>query len=315
MRGESVAAAAVVELLRRAGIGTGRVGAAAARVPAVMMGGATRRLFADVFAMSDDPFAGLWPIGERYVKWGAAPVARVPHQAWVATGRDMERWIGGAAAGESVDASWTVYAGGPAGRPGGFRAFGERRAQARRVTLREGAAAHASYAEALPAGWLFLLPVSGREAWLLTVGEDSLGESSLVAGVVDSLGEAGGEFAAAPWLAAPVGGEGWLCCGAAAAGFDPLCGDGVGNALREAILAAAVIAAGEGIAHYERQLCAAMMRHLQACGEFYSGGGSGAWWAEQREACVAGWRLLGRELEAAGPARYRLVDFSLVPVG
>ena len=36
---------------------------------------------------------------------------------------------------------------------------------------------------------------------------------------------------------------GWLACGTAAMAFDPLCGDGTAHAIREAILASAVIRA------------------------------------------------------------------------
>ena len=36
-------------------------------------------------------------------------------------------------------------------------------------------------------------------------------------------------------------GPGWLSCGTAALSFDPICGDGTGHAVREGILAAAVI--------------------------------------------------------------------------
>ena len=67
----------------------------------------------------------------------------------------------------------------------------------------------------------------------------------------------------------PLCDAGWLACGTAAMTFDPLCGDGTGNAVRESILAAAVIraaAAGESserlIAHYRCRLLTA--RHALA---------------------------------------------------
>jgi len=42
-------------------------------------------------------------------------------------------------------------------------------------------------------------------------------------------------------------GPDWLACGTAAVAFDPICGDGTAQAMREAILGCAVITAiGEG---------------------------------------------------------------------
>ena len=326
--GESVAAASVAHLLRRAGVATVRSGAAAARVPAVMIGAATRRLFADIFAPALDPMAGLWPIAERHVRWGDAPAVVVPHQAWVLTGDECERRLrsvappaGGYASATAAGGGWTVHAGGPSGD---FQPFGDRPARAVRVSLRKTANPHACLAESLRSGWLFLLPHGAGEAWLLCIGEylsaaAAVDESKLAAAAIADVHEEGGMFAAAPRLAEPLGGLGWLCCGAAAAGFDPLCGDGVGNALREAILAAAVIHAARNdsalavpaVAHYERQLRAAMGRHLRTCGDFYSSGGPGTWWRAQREACEAGVHSLQRHADGAGPPRFRLVDFSV----
>ncbi len=326
--GDSVAAAAAAHLLRRAGVAMARTGAPAVRVPAVMIGGATRRLFADIFAPVADPMAGLWPIAERHVRWGGAPPVVVPHQAWVLTGGECERRLRAVAPpvpgnepAAGGDADWTVHAGGPAGE---FLSFGDRPARAVRVSLRGTANPHACIAESLGAGWLFLLPFGAQEAWLLCIGEygsaaAAVSESVLAAAAIADIEEEGGAFAAAPRLSDPLGGPGWLRCGAAAAGFDPLCGDGVGNALREAILAAAVIRtalndsalAGPAVAHYERQLRAAMERHLQNCAAFYVSGGNGPWWRAQREACEAGVVCLHRHLEAGGAPRFRLVDFSL----
>jgi flavin-dependent dehydrogenase len=67
------------------------------------------------------------------------------------------------------------------------------------------------------------------------------------------------EFSASPRIPAPLCGPGWLACGSAAMGFDPICGDGTAHAVREAILALAVIRGGDhGMpAHYEARLTAA----------------------------------------------------------
>ena len=74
----------------------------------------------------------------------------------------------------------------------------------------------------------------------------------------------------------PLGANSWLACGTAAMAFDPICGDGTAHAIREAILAAAVIRAlanggpaDELLAHYEARLTAGFHRHLTLCRQFY----------------------------------------------
>ena len=68
---------------------------------------------------------------------------------------------------------------------------------------------------------------------------------------------------------------GWLACGPAAMAFDPICGDGTAHAIREAILASAVIralangGAADGLlSHYQARLTAGFRRHLILCRHF-----------------------------------------------
>ena len=117
-----------------------------------------------------------------------------------------------------------------------------------------------------------------------------LGESRLIAEQVGGCGRMGAEFPAYPRIADPLCGPGWLCGGTAALAFDPLCGDGTGHAIREAILASAVIrAAAQGanmddlLAHYRARLVAGFRRHLKVCREFYATGGPGDWWRSELE--------------------------------
>jgi hypothetical protein len=100
--------------------------------------------------------------------------------------------------------------------------------------------------------------------------------------------------------------------------FDPLCGDGVGNAIREAILCAAVVrAAARGepcadlLAHYRARLVAGFRRHLQLCEVFYRSGGRGQWWESERAALRKGIEWCARELAAHREFRYRLHGFDL----
>jgi hypothetical protein len=100
--------------------------------------------------------------------------------------------------------------------------------------------------------------------------------------------------------------------------FDPLCGDGAGNATREAILAAAVIqAASRGddpnalSAHYTARLLAGFQRHLETCAGYYASGFCGVWWDEQAAASHDGVVWCARQAEAQQHFVYRLKGFEL----
>jgi flavin-dependent dehydrogenase len=116
-------------------------------------------------------------------------------------------------------------------------------------------------------------------------------------------------------MVVPLGGDGWISCGSAAMSFDPLCGDGTAHAVREAILASAVIRAadlGESVvelmSHYESRLTAGFQRHLTECYKFYSSGRRGEWWRTEAEACVEGMGWCGRRTREF---RYRLEGLEL----
>src|SRR5690606_27877645 len=170
---------------------------------------------------------------------------------------------------------------------------------AARVTLHSDAAAEECRMESLSAGWLFLVPESAEKGWLLGIGAplaELLAESRLIAPVLTLGDGAAHPFATAPRLSMPLAGEDWLACGTAALRFDPICGDGTAQAVREAVLAAAVIggiaAGGDRTAllvHYRSMLVAAMRRHLDLCARFYAAGGEGAWWRAQTAALVRGY--------------------------
>jgi flavin-dependent dehydrogenase len=142
--------------------------------------------------------------------------------------------------------------------------------------------------------------------------------SVLIASHLSEVGAARSRFAVHPGFAAQMSGSGWLACGAAALRFDPLCGEGTGHALREAILASAVLKAHAGgeswpeiCALYEARLRAGFRRHLEQCLALYESGGTSAWWQEQAD----GLRNALAALPALRPppSRYRLVDFDLLP--
>ncbi len=110
-------------------------------------------------------------------------------------------------------------------------------------------------------------------------------------------------------------GDGWLACGSAAMALDPLCGDGSGHAVREAILATAVIRAGAEPAmleHYQARLRLAFERHLSLCRSYYSSGNSGPWWEAELAHLDRG--LEWSRAHAATKWRYRLDGFDLLPI-
>jgi hypothetical protein len=194
------------------------------------------------------------------------------------------------------------------------------------VDLAPGADGQTCLVEATASGWLFLLPCGAGRAWLLGVGE-ALGvlleQSRLVVSQVGGLRPVTSRFETAPRILETLAGEDWLACGSGAIAFDPICGDGTAQAVREGILAAAVITglreAGlhskEGralISHYQSMLIAAMRRHLQISLPFYRNGGKSAWWQEQAEAVAQGYDWCTARLAAMPEPRFMLRGTRLV---
>ena len=252
-----------------------------------MLSQSTQALIGDVF-QRDDLFEGLPRIENRIVAWGpnSKPVA-LPHSSVLVSEQDLSARLlpGPLSDGQERDAEaeWIVLASRPLPPSAIEHHFGTRIAVALAVEMKDESDASACWIESLEAGWLFLTP-----GWLLAVGgtpESLLAQSRVVAAQIHEPRSTPREFPAYPRIADPLCGPGWLACGTAALAFDPLCGDGVGNAIREAILAAAVLRAiAEGanidsvLAHYRGRLLAGFTRHLELCRQFYVAGNSGPWW-------------------------------------
>ena len=103
--------------------------------------------------------------------------------------------------------------------------------------------------------------------------------------------------------------------------FDPLCGEGAGHAVREALLAAAVIRASEKgyatetlLSHYATRLMQGFLRHLHVCLPFYLTGGSGDFWKTEAAALQAGITWMQDRLRASSAPLYRLVGYELQPI-
>jgi len=173
----------------------------------------------------------------------------------------------------------------------------------------------ACWIESLAGGWLFLLGLGNQRGSLIAVGETTeslLAQSRLVVEQVSGLGASACEFPAYPRILEEVCGKGWLACGTGAMAFDPLCGDGTGTALREAILASAAIRGiSRGLnpsdvrAHYSLRLRAGFLRHLEQCVTFYREARSapgGTWkspfWSKELNGAEAGLTAAARRVTA-----------------
>lgn len=325
--GEGVAASCCGHLLAKAGLPVAAQTGGRPRVPAIMLGDAAQKLLADVFERQD-LFNSLPRIRKRIVAWGrnVEPLA-LPHSAVVVSENALLGRIQSKLADLKTcpdrDVAWTIFASRPLPPLTEEHHFGSRLAIASPVALKPDTETEACWIESLDEGWLFLLP-GDEQAWLLSVGgrpDLLLARSRLVAGQIEEIKNGGGSFPSHPRIAEPLSEPGWLACGTAALGFDPLCGDGTGHAVREAILASAVVRAAIGgadpsalVAHYQARLMAGFKRHLQNCREFYAAGRGSCWWDEELSALDKGLAWCDRQLEPATPFRFRLNGFALEAV-
>jgi hypothetical protein len=103
--------------------------------------------------------------------------------------------------------------------------------------------------------------------------------------------------------------------------FDPLCGDGTAHAVREAILASAVVGAmsnggdaRELLSHYQARLTVGFQRHLATCYDYYRTGGGGPWWQQELESLEQGLQWSAGRMNEFGEFRYQLSGFELKAV-
>ena len=332
IRGGGIAACCCTRLLRQAGfaVTTGHVDRS--KLPAIMLSETTQKLLADVFE-SDSLFAGLHRIRRRVVLWGEGgePVV-LPHSALVVSEQmildRIHSSLEASAQERQEPGEWSIFAARSSREEPApsvvEHQFGSRFAAASPVVLRSEEAADGCWIESQQEGWLFLLPCDRRSGWLLSVGasnEAMLAQSRLVAAQITETGASAGRFPSHPRIAEPLAAPGWLACGTAALGFDPLCGEGAANAAREAILGTAVIrAASEGadvaalVAHYTARLASGFRRHLEVCREFYATGCRGPWWDQQIADLDRGLVWSSQQLAQFPGFRYRLNGFSLEAV-
>lgn len=322
IHGDGVAAYCCARLLRNAGFRVALDQPERTRVPAIMLSDPALALIRDVFGQPS-LFAGLPRIERRVVRWGeAAEPVTVAHSAVVVAETSLlENLSRGFEPDILVSPEFTIHTSKPLPPVVTEHRFGSRSAVAAEVALKDPADLSSCWIESLEAGWFFLIPNASESTWLLAVGgslESLLEQSRLIAPRIDVLHIGSAGFIACPRIVSPLYGDGWLACGTAAVGFDPICGDGVANAIREAILASAVIRgiadggdAPSLLAHYESRLTSGMLRHLGLSAEFYQTGGSGPWWRTELASLAEGQRWCATRLSGAGEPRYQLRDFVL----
>jgi len=288
-----------------------------------MLNEAAIALMRDVFEQPE-LFQRSPRVVKRIVAWGARaePVA-LDHAAVVVSEEELleELRVDSPDHEAALQPDWTIAATLPLPAETRDRRFGSRYASAIPVQLKAASDAAACWMESLDEGWLFLISSAPGTGWILSVGAEAvalLAKSRLVAMQIASVGPETGRFPTSPRIVSPLCGNGWLACGSAAMTFDPICGDGTAHAVREAILAAAVIRAIEDggdapslLAHYEARLTAGFRKHLELCLGFYRTGGSGEWWRNEALALSDGTAWCAQKLGAAPAFDYRLRGFEL----
>jgi len=326
IRGDGIAACCCAHLLNKAGIPVAIEPSSRPKVPALMLSDPAQALISDVFEQHD-LFRDAPRVERRIVAWGrnAQPIP-LPHSAVIISEEKLSQrlrpavpeFTGGAAP------AWTIHSSPPL-PPSTEHRFGTRVAAAVPVSLNAASDPLACWIEGLESGWLFMIPAANQSAWLLAVGgppESLLQQSRLIAPQIAATPEATAKFPAYPRISDPLCADGWLACGTTAMSFDPLCGDGTGHAVREAILAAAVIRAAlsgnepvEAILdHYRARLRAGFHRHLELCREFYTRGRSGPWWDSELEHLSKGLDYCKSAMSPGLRFRYQLAGFELQPI-
>jgi hypothetical protein len=335
IRGDGVAARCCAHLLARSGVPVSFQPTDRPRLPAIMLSEPAQALIREIFGR-ENLFRDLPRIRKRIVAWGrSAGAVELEHSGVVVSEQLLLDSLGtalpDAAAGVDIevdigsDIGWTVFASMPLPAAAVEHRFGSRIATAVQVELKPTAEPAACWIESIEDGWLFLIANAPGSGWLLSVGlrpHELLDQSRLIRKQIAGCQPADAQFAASPRIVAPLGEPGWIACGTAAMAFDPLCGDGTAHAVREAILASAVIgAAARGddpiqlMAHYEARLTAGFRRHLAHCLEYYASGCGGPWWQSEAESVRQGLDWCGRQLSRHTAFRYRLDGFELRAIG
>ena len=333
--GAGIAACCSAHLLAQQGFAVCLERSSKVRPARLLLSEQTQSLFREIFS-APLLFAEAPRVRRRIVAWGenAQPI-ELPHSGIVLSEPELlsDLWqrvavptLVPSPAG-AAESTWTINSAQKSGSPTESQGFGARRASTFKVKLAEQAPQDCCWVESLPDGWLFLLPYGEGHAMLISTGYSPDGlieQSRLIVRQIAALEDAAApahQFPAYSQILPQLCGPLWLACGSAAMSFDPLCGEGAGHALREALLAAAVIRGAEKgysvetlFAHYNTRLMQGFLRHLQVCLPFYQRGGHGEFWETEAAALKSGIAWMQSRLQNQTPARYRLVGYELEPI-
>jgi len=321
VHGDGVAATCCAHLLATARVANAQM--PRPRLPALLLTPGALGLIRDVFG-AGELVGNSHRIRRRIVAWGphARPLT-LDHSAAVISEDELLQSLqerDSASNNSRADhGAWSVFASRPLPPAAIEHAFGSRPAFTAQVNLKKTSDSEACWIESLDEGWLFLISCAERCGLLLSVGFEPdrlLSRSILIARHIEDVSSLVSRFPAYPRIVSPLCGPGWLACGSAAMAFDPICGDGTAHAIRQAILAAAVIRAASSnekdqlLSHYEARLTAGFQRHLMLCRQFYASGGDGAWWRAELEALESGIAWCDAKLSGAR-FNYQLDGFDL----
>jgi 2-polyprenyl-6-methoxyphenol hydroxylase-like FAD-dependent oxidoreductase len=328
IEGSGVAACCCAQLLQKGGSPTSVNPEMRSRGPVLMLSEQTQKLLADVFGTTS-LFAHATPVRQRIVLWGKGSEVRVlPHAGIVLEETVLLEQLWNIvsqqpAAGSTNALGWRIISGQKLPAAVAY-SFGTRVATASRIRFNSGAPKDACWMESLPQGWLFLLPSGSGTGSMLSVGGEPAAlvqQSRLISQHVAAIEDVRGTFNAYPRINNPLCAPAWISCGTAALGFDPICGEGAGNAAREAILASAVIlGAAKGLnlsellSLYSSRLTNGFVRHLALCLEFYRSASQGDWWQSEISYLEEGIAWARQQISADQPPKYRLSGFELQPV-
>ena len=307
IRGDGIAAWCCARLLATSGIEFSIERGTSKRRPWILISDPVQRLLCEIVCDAD-LFRGVPRIRRRNVRWGGRETC-VEHSASIVDESSfLDRLWGALPAvrgAERPSLAVVCESRGLQQIP-----FGSRMARVARVRLR--GAREECWIESFEDGWLFLIAADGEIGSLIMVGSAALDASQWIAPHIAEVLETQEPVAAYPRILDPLFGPDWIACGSAAMGLDPLCGDGSGHAVREAILAAAVVRGGveaEMMDHYQARLRIAFERHVSLCRGFYVSGNSGPWW--DREIADLDRGLEWTRRRAVSQWRYRLEGLDL----
>ena len=235
IRGEGLASWCCARLLSRSGFQVTVDPRTGRHSRLILIGAQTQGLLAE---LAGDPslFASAPQVRKRMVAWGPDSVPQqFDHSAAIVNESALldDLWLRTPYEAVENPADWTIASSPQADQ----QHFGSRLANIAHVDLHD--ARESCWIESFDRGWMFLIAGGDSSGYLISVGggpETFLSSSRLIANQVVSVRPTEGEIAAYPRIASSMFGPGWLACGAAAMALDPLCGDGSGHAVREAIL-------------------------------------------------------------------------------